>query len=76
VFGDLFPLADGRMLSIGGAGPVVSTWEPDRQELAPNGLIPFNLTFATRAQLADGRVLLAGGLDLTTRPARRRAWVR
>ncbi len=75
VFGDLFPLADGRMLSIGGAGPVVSTWEPDRQELAPNGLIPFNLTFATRAQLADGRVLLAGGLDLTTQQPSAEAWL-
>ncbi|MFO1010294.1 MAG: kelch repeat-containing protein [Planctomycetota bacterium] len=65
-FGDLFPLADGRMLALGGAGPVATTWEPDRQEFAPNGLLPLNLTFAARAQLADGRVLCAGGLDVTT----------
>lgn len=75
LFGDLFPLAGGRMLAIGGAGPVVSTWEPDRQELAPNGLIPFNLAFAARAQLADGRVLLAGGLDVTTQQPSAEAWL-
>lgn len=75
LFGDLFPLDGGRMLSIGGAGPVASTWEPDRQELFPNGLLPFNLTFAARAQLADGRVLCAGGLDVTTQQPSAEAWL-
>ncbi|MBI5364471.1 MAG: hypothetical protein HZA53_14935 [Planctomycetes bacterium] len=75
VFGDLFPLDGGRMLAIGGAGPVASTWEPDRQELLPNGLLPFNLTFAARAQLADGRVLCAGGLDVTTQQPSAEAWL-
>lgn len=74
-FGDLFPLADGRMLALGGAGPVATTWEPDRQEFAPNGLLPLNLTFAARAQLADGRVLCAGGLDVTTQQPSSEAWL-
>ncbi|MBK7876551.1 MAG: hypothetical protein IPJ77_12520 [Planctomycetes bacterium] len=75
LFGDLFPLDGGRMLSIGGAGPIVSTWEPDRQEFVPSGLLPLNLTFAARAQLADGRVLCAGGLDVTTQQPSDEAWL-
>ena len=74
-FGDLFPLAGGRMLAIGGAGPLVSTWEPDRQDFVPSGLVPLNLLFSARAQLADGRVLLAGGLDATTQQPTTEAWL-
>lgn len=73
--GDLFPLADGRMLAIGGAGPVVSEWLPDRQEFQLNGVLSSTSTFSARAQLADGRVLVCGGLDLTTGQPSAEAWL-
>lgn len=67
--GDLFPLGGGRMLSLGGAATLVSTFDPDLQELAPSGLMPTSYVLSTRAQLADRRVLVCGGIDTSGMPS-------
>ncbi len=69
LFGDLFPRADGRMLAIGGAGPLVLDYDPLAEATALNGLLPLPpALFQARAQLADGRVLSLGGLSLSGVP--------
>lgn len=65
IFGDLFNLPDGRQLAIGGAGPVVQAYEPWVQQTLPVGIANPSYLFSTRVQLADGKVLVAGGLNAT-----------
>ena len=69
LFGDLFPLADGRMLAIGGAGPLVTSYDSVAEATGFAGLLPVAPTFfQARAQLADGRVLCFGGIDQNGAP--------
>jgi hypothetical protein len=67
LFGDLVPLPGGRMLSIGGAGPVAVAYDTQAEATSLNGMLPAApALFQARVQLADGRVLALGGLDLST----------
>ncbi|MEY2744961.1 MAG: hypothetical protein RL112_3 [Planctomycetota bacterium] len=68
-FGQAFALSDGRVALVGGAGPVVSAFDPCTQEVAPIGLVPSANLFAARAQLADGRILVAGGIGAGGQPS-------
>jgi hypothetical protein len=61
--GDLFGLRDGSALAIGGAGPLVTIYDPVSEETRFAGLLSGLPLFQTRVQLADDRVLLVGGLD-------------
>lgn len=62
ILGDLFPLADGRVLAIGGAGPLVEAYEPWDQQTLPAGIAQPNYPFSARAPLADGKILVCGGI--------------
>jgi hypothetical protein len=66
ILGDLYTLPDGRVLSIGGAGPVVEAYEPWTQQTVPLTLVQPMHLLSARAQLADGTILLAGGAVATT----------
>ena len=66
ILGDLFPLADGRQLAIGGAGPIVEAYQPWDQQTLPAGLANPSYLFSARAQLADGKILVVGGLTVGT----------
>lgn len=68
-FGDAFVLPDGRVALVGGAGPVVTAWDPCTQQSAPIGILPSANLFAARAQLADGRILVAGGIGADGQPS-------
>lgn len=69
LFGDLYPLGDGRMLAIGGAGPLVTSYDTVAEATALAGVLPVAPTFfQARAQLADGRVLSFGGVDANGAP--------
>jgi hypothetical protein len=69
LFGDLFPIDGGRMLAIGGAGPLVAQYDTQAEATALNGIMPLTpALFQARVQLADGRVLSFGGLDLNGAP--------
>lgn len=64
ILGDLFPMADGRVLAIGGAGPIVEVYEPWNQQTLPYGFAqPMNLLSA-RARLANGTILVVGGFTV------------
>lgn len=63
IFGDLYTLPDKRILAIGGAGPLVQMYEPWTQITNPAGLINPAYLLSARAQLSDGRILVAGGLQ-------------
>ena len=68
-FGDLFPEANGRMLAIGGAGPLAVDYDPQGEATSLNGLLSSAPAFLqARVQLADGRVLTLGGLSLSGAP--------
>ncbi len=68
-FGDAFTLPDGRVALVGGAGPVVSAYDPCTQETQVIGVVPSANLFAARAQLADGRILVAGGIGTNGQPS-------
>jgi len=69
LFGDLFPLAGGQMLAIGGAGPIVANYDTLGEATSLNGLLPLTpALFQARVQLDDGRVLSMGGLDTSGAP--------
>jgi hypothetical protein len=69
LFGDLFPIDGGRMLAIGGAGPLVAQYDTVGEATALNGMLPLTpALFQARVQLADGRVLSFGGLDQSGAP--------
>lgn len=65
ILGDLFPQADGRIIAIGGAGPLVQAYEPWLQQTLPAGLLPTGYLFSSRVQLANGTILIVGGLTAT-----------
>ncbi|MBL8861060.1 MAG: hypothetical protein JNK02_03530 [Planctomycetes bacterium] len=68
LLGDAFVLPDGRRLFLGGSGPLALSYEPALQEVQVAGLLPSANLFATRTLLADGRVLVCGGIDLAGQP--------
>lgn len=67
--GDAFPLPEGRVLFLGGSGPIAQVYDACLQEAQLAGLLPSSNVFASRVQLADGRVLVCGGLDATGQPS-------
>lgn len=67
--GDAFPLPEGRVLFLGGSGPIAQVYDACRLEVQVAGLLPSSNVFAARVQLADGRVLVCGGLDTTGQPS-------
>lgn len=69
LFGDLFPIDGGKMLSIGGSGPLVVSYDPVGEATGLAGVLPLAPElFQARVQLTDGRVLSFGGLDLNGAP--------
>jgi hypothetical protein len=66
--GDTFPLPEGRVLLLGGSGPIAQIYDVCRQEVSLGGLLPSANVFETRVQLADGRVLVCGGLTTSGQP--------
>lgn len=68
-FGDAFTLPDGRVALVGGAGPIVTAYDPRTQETLPIGIVPSANLFAARAQLADGRIFVAGGIGTNGQPS-------
>lgn len=68
-FGDAFTLPDGRVALVGGAGPIVTAYDPRTQEVLPIGIVPSANLFAARAQLADGRIFVAGGIGTSGQPS-------
>src|SRR5262245_9129660 len=71
LLGDLFPTPDGKLLAIGGAGPLAAVYEPCLQELVltPGAITPAS-PLATRTMLNDGTVLLAGGIGTDGQPTK------
>jgi len=67
--GDSFPLPEGRVLFLGGSGPIAQVYDGCLQEVQLGGLLPSSNVFAARVQFADGRVLVCGGLDTTGQPS-------
>ncbi|MCY2959411.1 MAG: hypothetical protein NTY35_04535 [Planctomycetota bacterium] len=67
--GDAFPLPAGRVLFLGGSGPIAQVYDACLQEVQVAGLLPNSNVLASRVQLADGRVLVCGGLDTTGQPS-------
>ncbi|MFH0944449.1 MAG: kelch repeat-containing protein [Planctomycetota bacterium] len=68
VTGAAFPQANGKILLMGGSGPIVQEYDPDLEEFSLHGLVPSANILATQTQLADGRILVAGGLGLAGQP--------
>ena len=66
--GTAFPQADGKLLLMGGSGPIVQEYDPDLEEFSIHGLVPSANILATQTQLSDGRILVAGGLGLSGQP--------
>jgi len=63
VLGDLLPQTDGNLLAIGGAGPVVQTYDTCLQQAIPSGLMSAGgYPLSSRTQLANGKILVAGGI--------------
>jgi hypothetical protein len=62
ILGDAFAAADGRVIAIGGAGPVIEAYEPWTQDAIPAGIAQPNYLLSARAQCSDGRILVAGGM--------------
>lgn len=63
VMGDLFPLPNGQILAIGGAGPIPESYTPWTQDTFPAGFIQPAYPLSTRVQLADGKILVMGGIS-------------
>lgn len=66
--GELYGMRDGSAMAIGGAGPLVTIYDPVSEETRLAGILSGLPLFQTRVQLADDRVLLVGGLDTQGAP--------
>ncbi|MBL8899427.1 MAG: hypothetical protein JNM84_17455 [Planctomycetes bacterium] len=74
ITGQGFVEPDGKVLLVGGSGPVVNRYDPDTQEFSVAGVVPSGNILATQTLLADGRVFVCGGIGLTGQPTDE-AWV-
>jgi len=70
VTGQGFVQQDGSVLLIGGSGPVVQKYDPDLEEFSLHAAVPSGNILATQTLLADGTILVAGGLGLTGQPVK------
>ena len=66
--GDVLSLEDGRLLFVGGSGPVVQSYDPDREEFGVAGVALGAAALGRTTALADGRLLFSGGLGLSGQP--------
>ncbi|MFN0205798.1 MAG: Kelch repeat-containing protein [Planctomycetota bacterium] len=65
VMGDLFTTANGGILAVGGAGPIPESYTPWTQDTFPAGFNQPSYPLSTRIQLADGKILVMGGISAT-----------
>lgn len=66
--GTVAPTADGRVLLIGGTGPVAQVYDPRTEEFELGGATFGVGILAQATTLADGRVLFTGGIGLDGQP--------
>ncbi len=60
--------ADGKLLVVGGSGPVAQGYDPDLEEFEIGGATFGVGVLGQSTALADGRILFTGGLDLMGQP--------
>lgn len=69
VEGTVAETADGKLLFVGGSGPIAQEYDPDLEEWTTAGATAAVGTLGQSTTLADGRILFTGGLDLTGQPS-------
>jgi hypothetical protein len=68
ITGSGFVEPDGKVLLVGGSGPIVNRYDPDLQEFSVAGVVPSGNILATQTMLQDGRVFVCGGIGLSGQP--------
>jgi hypothetical protein len=66
--GGVLATAAGRLLFAGGSGPVVQSYDPDREGFELAGVLPAGVARGRTTPLHDGRLLFSGGLDSSGQP--------
>ncbi|MCA8958451.1 MAG: hypothetical protein KDC87_20400 [Planctomycetes bacterium] len=68
VTGQGFVQKNGKVLLIGGSGPAVQEYDPSLESFRIAGVVPSGNILATQTELADGTILVCGGIGLTGQP--------
>ncbi|MBK9385880.1 MAG: hypothetical protein IPN34_13805 [Planctomycetes bacterium] len=68
ITGSGFVEPDGKVLLVGGSGPIVNRYDPDLQEFSIAGVVPSGNILATQTMLQDGRIFVCGGIGLSGQP--------
>ncbi len=68
--GRAFVQSNGKVLLLGGTGPVVQEYDPALEKFRIVGIVPSANIIATQTMLKDGTVLVTGGIGLTGQPVK------
>ncbi len=70
ITGQGFVQPDGKVLLLGGSGPVVQRYDPSLETFELHAVVPSGNILATQTQLKDGTILVTGGIGVTGQPVK------